>query len=230
MSGMDKEYGDFYAKRNPQKVYPVEFVVRTLLGSYPRLSLDRAAFSGGKALDLGCGDGRNMPLLNDLGLAVHGVEITEAICALTRERMAALGVPVELKVGGNSSIPFADGTFDLLLACHSCYYVADGESFGDNLREIVRVLKPGGCFVFSLPKSDSYILQDAVPLGDGHFRITRDPYGLRNGTVFRSFATEDEVRAELALDFEPPSLGRCEDDFYGIEQRVWIGAAIKRAA
>lgn len=59
VSAIDKEYGDFYAKRNAQKVYPVEFVVRTLLGRYPRLRIERSGFRGGNALDLGCGDGRH---------------------------------------------------------------------------------------------------------------------------------------------------------------------------
>lgn len=77
--------------------------------------------------------------------------------------------------------PVEDGAFDLVLSCHACYYVSPGESFTDNLREIARVLCPGGRFIFSLAKTNSYILKDAIPLGQGHYRITHDPYGIRNG-------------------------------------------------
>jgi SAM-dependent methyltransferase len=221
-------YGEFYSRRNPEKVYPVEFVVRTLLGTYPGLKIDRTTYRGSGVLDLGFGDGRNMPLLRDLGFEVYGVEISPEICELTHERMARLGVPVVLKTGRNSRIPFDDGAFDFVLSCHACYYVSPGETFADNLREIARVLRTGGRFIFSLAKTDSFILKDSLPLGDGHYRITGDPYGIRNGSVFRAFASREDVRDNLGAHFSDLALGLCENDFYGIYEKVWIGTGLKK--
>ncbi len=228
-SAIKEHYADFYSERNPEKVYPVEFVVRTLLGTYPNLKLNRSLFSGAKILDLGFGDGRNMPLLHDLGFEVCGVEISDEICRLTQSRMETLGVPVQLETGSNSHIPFSDEAFDFILACHACYYVSPGESFTDNLREIARVLRAGGRFIFSLAKTDSYVLNDAVPLGSGHYRITRDPYGLRNGGVFRAFASRQEIVDELGSCFSDFALGLCENDFYGTYEKVWIGTCLKKS-
>jgi SAM-dependent methyltransferase len=222
-----RDYSVFYAEKNPKKVYPVEFVVRTFLGTYPYLKLDRAAFRGAKILDLGFGDGRNMPLLHDLGFEIYGVEISEQICRLTRNRMEKLGVSVELATGSNSQIPFRDDFLDFVLACHSCYYVRAGESFADNLREIARVLRPGGRFIFSLAKTDSYIMESAVPMGHGLYQITHDPYGVRNGTLFRAFGSRQEIVEELSGRFSDFALGLCENDFYGIYEKVWIGACLK---
>src|SRR5712692_8040351 len=177
---IEKDYGAFYSRKNPAKVYPVEFVVRTLLGTYPGLKIDRTTYAGSKILDLGFGDGRNMPLLNDLGFDVYVVEISDEICQLTNSRMERLGVPVVVMTGSNSHIPFDDGTFDFVLSCHACYYVSPDESFSDNLREIARVLRPGGRFIFSLAKRDTYVLAEATPLQGGHYRVTRDPYDVRN--------------------------------------------------
>jgi SAM-dependent methyltransferase len=224
-----QHYIQFYSERDPEKVYPVEFVVRTLLGSYPYLKLDRSEFDGAKILDLGFGDGRNMPLLYDLGFEVYGVEISEEICRLTKRRMEKLGVPVHVRIGSNSHIPFAEETFDFLLACHSCYYVNEGESFADNRREIARVLRTGGRFIFSLAKTDSYVLNNAVPLGKGLYRITQDPYGLRNGSVFRAFASREEILDELGTKFCDFALGCCENDYYGIHEKVWIGTCLKKS-
>jgi SAM-dependent methyltransferase len=229
MTAIEKHYGDFYSRRNPEKVYPVEFVVRTLLGTYPNLKIDRSTYRGSKALDLGFGDGRNMPLLNDLGFIISGVEISDEICQLTEKRMERLGVAVTLQTGSNSHIPFADGAFDLVLACHSCYYVSPGETFSDNLTEILRVLRPGGRFIFSLAKSDSYVLQEATPLGDGHYRINHDPYGVRNGGIFRAFESKQEIEQELQGRFEDLALGLCENEYYGLHEKVWIGTGRKLA-
>ncbi len=229
-SALEAHYEDFYSRRNPEKVYPVEFVVRTFLGTYPGLKLDRASYSGAKILDLGFGDGRNMPLLHDLGFEIFGVEISEEICALTRRRMQRLGVRVRVETGSNSSIPFADQAFDFILACHACYYVAPRQTFVDNLREITRVLRPGGRFIFSLPKTDTYILQGALPLGKGHYRIMQDPYGIRNGGVFRAFDSRQEIIDELGGFFGDFSLGLCENDFYGVYEKVWIGTCLRKAS
>ena len=69
-------YDAFYRARDPSHVYPVEFVVRAFLGNYPRLQNDPGGYVGQRVLDLGFGDGRNMPLLVNLGMEVHGVEIS----------------------------------------------------------------------------------------------------------------------------------------------------------
>lgn len=223
-----EHYADLYSKRNPSRVYPVEFVVRTFLGTYPGLALDRSRFRSAKILDLGFGDGRNMPLLHDLGFEIYGVEISEEICRLTEKRMEHLGVPVHLAIGDNSHIPFDADAFDFVLACHACYYVNEDETFEDNLREIARVLRPRGRFVFSLAKTDSYILNAAERLENGLYRITQDPCGLRNGSIFRAFGSKEEILDQLGVYFSDFSLGLCENDFYGIYERVWIGTCLKR--
>lgn len=214
-------YGDFYRKRDPIHVYPVEFVVRAFLGNYPRHKTDSASYPGKQVLDLGFGDGRNMPLLKNLGMRISGVEITQEICDLASRRLAQLGVDATLNVGRNHSIPFGDELFDIVLACHACYYVDPGTCFGDNLREISRVLKPGGTFVFSAPMGTSYIMQEAKDLGDGHMEIARDPYGVRNGYVLKKFDSPVEIETTLSPLFRDFEVGSCRNDFWGIDEHVW---------
>ncbi len=222
---LEQSYSVFYRSRDPQYVYPVEFVVRAFLGRYPRLAQAAADHRGERVLDLGFGDGRNMPLLSNLGMEVHGVEITEEICARTVTRLEALAVPVEVRVGRNSAIPYGDAFFHHVLACHSCYYVDRGTRFEDNLGEIARVLMPNGRFVFSAPIGTSYIMRDARDLGDGHMEVTNDPYGVRNGAVLKKFDDEADLARSLAPFFNELSIGSCRNDFWGIEEHVWIVVA-----
>lgn len=214
-------YTDFYRRHDPAHVYPVEFVVRAFLGNYPKLKTDRRDYAGKAVLDIGFGDGRNMPLLHNLGMRVYGVEISDEICRLTTSRMARLGIAITTRVGRNHDIPFTDASFDYVLACHACYYVDPGTLFESNAREILRVLRPGGVFVFSAPKATSYILRDAVDLGDGHMEITNDPYGVRVGTILKKFDWESDIEAALSPGFRDFAIGSCQNDFWGIEEHVW---------
>jgi SAM-dependent methyltransferase len=222
MTDIDDKYSAFYRARKAVRVYPVEFVVRAFLGSYPRLRSEAERCRSQRILDLGCGDGRNMPLLCDLGMEVHGVEISQEICRQTSARLLALGYEIETRVGRNDRIPYEDSFFDQVLACHSCYYVDPDTTFDDNLKEIARVMRPGGRFIFSAPIGTSYIMEGAIALGNGHMRIANDPYGVRNGYIMRKFDSATEIEATIASHFVDARIGSARNDWWGIDEQVWI--------
>lgn len=224
-----EHYDDFYRKRNPIHVYPVEFVVRAFLGNYPKHRTEPSAYVGQKTLDLGFGDGRNMPLLHNLGMEIYGVEISQGICDLTQARMKRLDIDVTLAVGRNHSIPFDDAMFDIILACHACYYIDPDKRFSDNIKEISRTLQPRGSFIFSAPIGTSYIMRGAQDAGDGHMIIANDPYGVRNGYMMKKFDNEGEILAALDSDFDSFAIGSCRNDFWGVEEHVWIVVCRKKA-
>jgi len=225
---MKKLYELRYFKDKRVVVYPVEFVVRAFLGTYPELKMPKDSYSGKRILDLGYGDGRNMPLLFNLGFIIHGLEISDKIKRHVQERLTLLGINAELKTGTNAHIPYKDAFFQYILACHSCYYIEPGDTFTANIAEISRVLEPGGYFIASFPMPGSYILKGAKPLNDGHYKITDDPYGLRNGTVFRVFRNESEIQKNLVPFFNNFNIGYCDDMYWGINQKVWIVVCRRR--
>jgi len=96
-------------------------------------------------LDVGCGGGRTVQRLAeiaDLG-KVHGVDYAEACVAASRgfNRAAVESGRVEIQRAMVSRLPFPDDVFDLVTAVETHYYWPDRP--GD-MREISRVLKPGG--------------------------------------------------------------------------------------
>jgi ubiquinone/menaquinone biosynthesis C-methylase UbiE len=222
MEDVRDSYTDFHKRHKPQHVYPSEWVIRTLLGRYPHLSLDRDQYEGSSILDMGFGDGRNWPLLHNLAFEIYGVEITEDIVALGGERARSLEIPVTLKVGTNSSIPFPDDSFDYVLASSSCYYVDAGTNFTENLREYQRVLKPGGILLATLPATGSSIFKGCLELGDGHVRICDDPWGLRNGYIFKWFQSPQDIEETFRRYFDSFSIGLCCDDYYGVQINLFL--------
>jgi SAM-dependent methyltransferase len=127
------------------------------------------------------------------------------------------------------SLPFGDGFFHHVLACHSCYYVDPGTTFADNLREIARVIRAGGRFVFSVPIGTSYIMRGARDIGDGHMQITSDPYGVRNGSVLKKFDDEAQIASALSPWFDDAAIGACRSDWWGVEEHVWSVVCRRRA-
>ena len=99
-------------------------------------------------LDIGCGGGstvRKLALLAPEG-KVTGLDYSAASVAVAREtnfQDLAAG-RVQIAQGSVHALPFRDSTFDIVTAVETHYYWPDLPS---NMREILRVLKPGGIFV-----------------------------------------------------------------------------------
>ena len=74
---------------------------------------------------------------------VTGVDLTEAMLRVGRDRVAARGRAdrVRLLCGRAEQLPFADGAFDALTFTYLLRYVADPAA---TLRELARVVRPGG--------------------------------------------------------------------------------------
>ena len=51
---------------------------------------------------------------------------------------------------------------------------------------------------------------------------------MRNGTVLRAFTSREEVAGTLSGAFGELALGLCENDFYGIYEKVWIGTGLRK--
>ncbi len=99
-------------------------------------------------LDVGCGGGGAIQLLNKLSAnsKICGIDFSDEMVSLSREVTKDLikdGL-VEISNGSVSSIPYHDDMFDLVTAFETYYFWSDLTS---DLRQIFRVLKPGGIFL-----------------------------------------------------------------------------------
>lgn len=203
--------------------YPTEWVMRTLAGgNYPDLKIDKSRYQGARILDMGCGDGRNLQLLLDLGFEVYASEISPAMVSGLESLASKLQWPVRFAVGINAELPYVDNFFDYMLCCASCYYLDGSMNWLEVCAELARVIRTGGLLIANFPDEENFILANAIRQPDGSLLITSDPYGLRNGSRFMVAKNAEEIIALLSPHFRVMSTGHQNDDYYGLRVSYYI--------
>ena len=91
---------------------------------------------------MGCGDGQVTRLANRLGADVWAIDPTWNCLRVAHER----GGGVFARAGAGA-LPFADGSFDAVVACLVFEHIRDVD---DAIAEVARVLQPCGRFCFFL--------------------------------------------------------------------------------
>ncbi len=116
-----------------------------------------------RVLDAGCGSGRNMIELSDLG-TVTGIELSETSVALARQRDAG-----EIVAGSVLEMPFADGDFDLAVSLDVIEHLDDDLAA---LRELRRTVAPGGALLVTVP-AYQWLWSGHDEINHHHRRYTR---------------------------------------------------------
>jgi ubiquinone/menaquinone biosynthesis C-methylase UbiE len=155
----------------------------------------------GKAvLEVGPGSGFASQLFAEAGAYVTAVDLTEWAVETTRARLAAFELEGNVMQADAERLPFDDASFDLVFSWGVIHHTTD---MHQALRELVRVLRPGGRLVlmlyhrhslfFAVYRGFARFLPVARALGF-HFEGSRE--GEREGLIARHF-TRGEVEQML---------------------------------
>ena len=147
----------------------------------------------GDALDLGCGNGKTVSTLLNLGYRVTGADFSETAVDMCRENFGDGAVFVACDI---LDLPFPDGSFDYVTAVHVLEHIGD-QDMGRAASEIRRVLRPGGyAFVRSFTPSD---MRSGTRSGEGIRYVHRNPDGIVR--FFTGFSTEYARRVDEPTRF-----------------------------
>ena len=109
---------------------------------------------GGRVLEVGCGRGIALPVLAErlTPFELFGVDVDPRLLDIAARRLQAIGVVATLVEADVRALPFEAGSFDLVVDFGTCYHVSGGVAGARAaLREVARVLRPGGLFVHETP-------------------------------------------------------------------------------
>ena len=99
----------------------------------------------GEVVEIGFGSGHNVPFYPAAVTRVTAVEPSDVGWKLAAERLRAATVPVRRSGLDGQSLPFPDDSYDAALSTWTLCTIPD---VGAALREVRRVLKPGGTLYF----------------------------------------------------------------------------------
>jgi ubiquinone/menaquinone biosynthesis C-methylase UbiE len=160
--------------------------------------VDFESVRGRDVLEVGCGSGFASQLFAEAGANVTAVDLTAWAVATTQARFAAFTLSGDVRQADAEQLPFDDSSFDLVFSWGVIHHTTDMDAA---LRELVRVLRPGGELVLMLYNRQSlfFLVYRAfdrfLPLARRlglHFEGARA--GERSGLVYRHFTSGEVAR------------------------------------
>ena len=166
-SGVDG-FWDLYS-RVYDSVYRLMPYRKLLWDTYQALDLE----PGMRVLDAGCGTGNFEHFVhqkNPPSVCIDAIDFSAAMLAVASKKNADLG-NVEFSCGDLSGpLPYPDASFDRVLSINVLYALPDPDS---TMRELLRVLKPGGVIVVTSPAPEFAV----AALVLDHFRRVKNIWG-----------------------------------------------------
>ncbi|OHC00870.1 MAG: hypothetical protein A3G70_07385 [Planctomycetes bacterium RIFCSPLOWO2_12_FULL_39_13] len=195
-----KKWDEIYKikkERGSFNKYPTEHIVVFIAKNFYRIP-DRRAI---KILEIGCGSGCNLIYLAKEGFSAYGIDQSAYAIDMSKEFLLKNGCAAQTEMCCATSLPFHDNFFDACVESNSIHCNTT-EDIKLMIKEILRVLKPGGKFfgIFISDKSDEF--GKGIEIDGATFNLsdTKTFRGQFDGFPVIHFFSKDEI-LHLTKDF-----------------------------
>lgn len=117
------------------------------------------------ALDFGIGDGRHAEYLISMGYQVTGTDVSATPLQVASRRLQGTGKLQAVLLDNSPHLPLPDRAFTLVVAWEVLHWLGGPESWELAIREFIRVLRPGGQLILTMPTERHYLKRYALEVG-----------------------------------------------------------------
>lgn len=173
----------------PFTSYNYSFIIRR------KRVLDMVDNKGGRVLDIGCGPGVMITQLIDKGYEYHGTDFSWEMIEEAKRRYAGTNYEnrIHLRIADADNIDYPSNYFNGIICVGLFEYLTD---FKRIFSEFIRVLKPGGFLVITIPKKyqlDRSMVLALTPARALAANIYHQVKGIRTRVVKRVFFTARQL-------------------------------------
>lgn len=157
-------------------LYPDERVAAFVAGNYKNQDN-----SNKRAIDIGCGSGRNLIPLLDCGFQCYGIDYNEECCKVAKELLKDRDNLKEIYHEDLQDMGVEEEFFDVVII-HGVLFLAEYKEMMQNLKKINKFMKKGGKILVNFRNKQNSIYDEATKIGDKTYRINKEgPY---KGSLF----------------------------------------------
>lgn len=155
-------------------------------------------WDGLDVLDVGCAGGFLAEALSRKGAKVSGIDPADRAIAAAQAHAKAEGLNIDYRVGIGESLPWPDNSFDAV----TCVDVLEHVSSVDQvISEVVRILRPGGWFLFDTISRNPFASFLVVTMAERVLGLL--PRGAHDSDLFIRPAELREKLAPHSFDVKP---------------------------
>ncbi len=181
-------------------------------------------------LDLGCGNGRNIKYLAEVGrgFRIFGLDFSVRMIRIAQEKIKQLGLDkdVEFFLGDVVKLPITDSTIDGVIYVAALHHLPSAQLRLASLHELGRVLKPGGRAFISVWDfeqerfADELKKQLSEPPVSGEFGdvwvLWKGKRGMKYQRFYHLFYRDEFEKLLLNAKFKIERLFRAADNYHAV--------------
>ncbi len=173
-------------------------------------------------------------LLDDLARRARGAVAFDISVETARRARARLGGGARILTADVRRLPFADASFALVVSTSTLDHFADARDIGVSLRELARVLRPGGRMIVTMDNRQNLF----DPLLRAASRLGLTPYYLGRSCTIAELVRELEAAGMRVVDrtailhgprLVPTLAMNIAGRFGGVRARTWVRRRLEAA-